>query len=471
MRLKDVVKMNALTLPETTPSEYAFQYIDIGSVDGDGNVTLGDPIQFDDAPSRARRIVKRNDVLISTVRTYLKAIAPVDFETKDVIASTGFAVCTPIRGILSSYLAYAVRSDDVINEICKESSGISYPAINTTMLPAIEIPYCDEQSQRRIVAYLDEKAAAIDARVAVLEKKLAAYRRLKASVINQAVTRGVPGWGAGLGLGERDDRGHRDERDESHEALATHCRAASGAKAPKRRVPDVPVVSGVPCRGRPVNRLLRDSGVDWIGKIPEGWGVAHLKRLTKKIGSGKTPAGGAEVYGAEGVMFLRSQNVYNDGLMLNDVAFITPLIDLEMSSTRVFAGDVLLNITGGSIGRCCVYTRQEHANVNQHVCIIRADAKRAHNAFIKYFWNSLGQVYLRLSQLGGNRESLNFEQIGNVLFPVPPLPEQRAIADYLDAECAKIDKMAELVTREIELYRKLKRSLINEVMTGKRKVA
>ena len=176
MRLKDVVKMNALTLPETTPSEYAFQYIDIGSVDGDGNVTLGDPIQFDDAPSRARRIVKRNDVLISTVRTYLKAIAPVDFETKDVIASTGFAVCTPIRGILSSYLAYAVRSDDVINEICKESSGISYPAINTTMLSAIEIPYCDEQSQRRIVAYLDEKAAAIDARVAVLEKKLAAYR-------------------------------------------------------------------------------------------------------------------------------------------------------------------------------------------------------------------------------------------------------------------------------------------------------
>lgn len=375
-------------------------------------------------------------------------------------------------GLNNRYLFYVVQASPFLDGGCATMCGVGGLKRMSPLFPRTfewEIP--SEKAQKEIVAYLDEKAAAIDARVAVLEKKLAAYRRLKASVINRAVTRGVPGWGAGLGLGERDDRDHRDERDESHETLATHCRAVRGAKAPKRRVPDVPEVSEVPCRGRPVNRTLRDSGVDWIGKIPEGWGVAHLKRLTKKIGSGKTPAGGAEVYGAEGVMFLRSQNVYNDGLMLNDVAFITPLIDLEMSSTRVFAGDVLLNITGGSIGRCCVYTRQEHANVNQHVCIIRADTKRAHNAFIKYFWNSLGQVYLRLSQLGGNRESLNFEQIGNVLFPVPPLPEQRAIADYLDAECAKIDKMAELVTREIELYRKLKRSLINEVMTGKRKVA
>lgn len=411
---------------------------------------------------------KAGDVLFGKLRPYLaKGFLP-DY---DGICSTEFLVMRPHKDMVGRYLLYWLLSPDFIGVIKNRVAGVKMPRTDWATVCQMELEPPTHEQQRRIVAYLDEKAAAIDARVAVLEKKLAAYRRLKTSVINQAVTRGVPGWGAGLGLGERDDRDHRDERDESHETLATHCRAVRGAKAPKRRVPDVPEVSEVPCCGRPVNRPLRDSGVDWIGKIPEGWGVAHLKRLTKKIGSGKTPAGGAEVYGAEGVMFLRSQNVYNDGLMLNDVAFITPLIDLEMSSTRVFAGDVLLNITGGSIGRCCVYTRQEHANVNQHVCIIRADAKRAHNAFIKYFWNSLGQVYLRLSQLGGNRESLNFEQIGNVLFPVPPLPEQRAIADYLDAECAKIDKAAGLVTREIELYRKLKRSLINEVVTGKQKVA
>ena len=131
----------------------------------------------------------------------------------------------------------------------------------------------------------------------------------------------------------------------------------------------------------------------------------------------------------------------------------------------------MLNNTGGSNGRCCVYTRHEHANVNQHVCIIRADANHVHNAYIKYFWNTLGQVYLRMSQLGGNRESLNFEQIGNALFPCPRLAEQIAIADYLDAECAKIDKAAAVAEKQIDAYRRLKRSLVNEVVTGKRKVA
>lgn len=315
-------------------------------------------------------------------------------------------------GLNNRYLFYVVQASPFMDGGCATMCGVGGLKRMSPLFPRTfewEIP--SEESQRKIVAYLDEKTAAIDARVAVLEKKLSAYKRLKTSIINRAVTRGLD---------------------------------------PKAK--------------------LKDSGVEWIGKVPAGWEVTHLKRLTKKIGSGKTPSGGAEIYSTDGVMFLRSQNVYDEGLVLDDVAFISHEIDSGMVSTRVFPGDVLLNITGGSIGRCCVYTRLEHANVNQHVCIIRADANHAHNAYIKYFWNTLGQVYLRLSQLGGNRESLNFEQIGNAPFPCPRVFEQRAIADYLDAECAKIDKMAELVTREIELYKKLKRSLINEVVTGKRPV-
>lgn len=316
-------------------------------------------------------------------------------------------------GLNNRYLFYVVQASPFLDGGCATMCGVGGLKRMSPLFPRTfewEIP--SEKSQGKIVAYLDEKTAAIDSRVAVLERKLAAYRWLKASVINRAVTRGL------------------DQK-----------------------------------------ARLKDSGVDWIGQIPAGWNVAHLKRLTKKIGSGKTPSGGAEIYSTEGVMFLRSQNVYDEGLVLDDVAYITTAIDSEMSSTRVFSGDVLLNITGGSIGRCCVYARQENANVNQHVCIIRADARQVYNAYIKYFWNTLGQVYLRLSQLGGNRESLNFEQIGDAPVPCPSLAEQRAIADYLDAECAKIDKMAELVTREIELYKKLKRSLINEVVTGKWEVA
>lgn len=417
MRLKDVVKMNALTLPETTPSEYAFQYIDIGSVDGDGNVTLGDPIQFDDAPSRARRIVKRNDVLISTVRTYLKAIAPVDFETKDVIASTGFAVCTPIRGILSSYLAYAVRSDDVINEICKESSGISYPAINTTMLSAIEIPYCDEQSQRRIVAYLDEKAAAIDARVAVLEKKLAAYRRLKASVINQAVTRGLD---------------------------------------PKVK--------------------MKDSGVDWIGKIPAGWEARNLTQCCDFFkGLAITKADLTES-GTPVISYGQIHSKLNIGTHLRPelLRHVPEAIAAADPGSRLKVGDIVFADTSEDVegcGNCVLIDAEFPVYAGYHAIVARPD-ESGRSRYLSYLFNApRWRAQIRAKVAGIKVFSITQRIFKGVSLLLPSVADANAIADYLDAECAKIDKMAELVTREIELYRKLKRSLINEVVTGKRKVA
>ncbi len=417
MRLKDVVKMNALTLPETTPSEYAFQYIDIGSVDGDGNVTLGDPIQFDDAPSRARRIVKRNDVLISTVRTYLKAIAPVDFETKDVIASTGFAVCTPIRGILSSYLAYAVRSDDVINEICKESSGISYPAINTTMLSAIEIPYCDEQSQRRIVAYLDEKAAAIDARVAVLEKKLAAYRRLKTSVINQAVTRGLD---------------------------------------PKVK--------------------MKDSGVDWIGKIPAGWEARNLTQCCDFFkGLAITKADLTES-GTPVISYGQIHSKLNIGTHLRPelLRHVPEAIAAADPGSRLKVGDIVFADTSEDVegcGNCVLIDAEFPVYAGYHAIVARPD-ESGRSRYLSYLFNApRWRAQIRAKVAGIKVFSITQRIFKGVSLLLPSVADANAIADYLDAECAKIDKMAELVTREIELYRKLKRSLINEVMTGKRKVA
>jgi type I restriction enzyme, S subunit len=98
----------------------------------------------------------------------------------------------------------------------------------------------------------------------------------------------------------------------------------------------------------------------------------RLKLLTNKVGSGKTPKGSREIYSSEGVVFLRSQNVHEDGLRLDDVVFIDEEIDEEMQQTRVRPGDVLLNITGASIGRTCIVpTPFPRANVNQHVYILR----------------------------------------------------------------------------------------------------
>ena len=147
---------------------------------------------------------------------------------------------------------------------------------------------------------------------------------------------------------------------------------------------------------------MKDSGIPWIGEIPADWSIVKIKAGVHKVGSGKTPSGGATSYADEGVLFLRSQNVYDTGLELSNPAYITPEVDEEMKGTRVFPNDVLLNITGGSIGRCCIFPESlETANVNQHVSIIRVDERVFLPEFMHYYWISpLGSIAISLYQIG-----------------------------------------------------------------------
>jgi len=157
---------------------------------------------------------------------------------------------------------------------------------------------------------------------------------------------------------------------------------------------------------------------------------SKLCDVTRKIGSGKTPRGGQTVYTEEGVIFLRSQNIYPRGLRLDDVAFIPKEIDKEMSSTRVEYEDVLLNITGASIGRCTIYNRRGSANVNQHVCIIRPKTEEIDSWYLQYFLQSAyGQKLITTFSTKGNREGLNFQQLGGFEIPLPNLQEQKKISD------------------------------------------
>lgn len=191
MRLKDVAFVNLRTLDESTQGDYKFRYIDISSVSADNGINLGDEITFQEAPSRARRIVKKDDVLVSTVRTYLRAIANIDWDAKDIIASTGFAVYTPNDKIIPRFLAYSIKSTKAINQICSNSKGVSYPAIQAQILSSIEIPYWDIKRQEAIAAYLDKECEKIGRKIELLERKADAYSRFRRSLINRAVTRGL----------------------------------------------------------------------------------------------------------------------------------------------------------------------------------------------------------------------------------------------------------------------------------------
>ena len=222
-------------------------------------------------------------------------------------------------------------------------------------------------------------------------------------------------------------------------------------------------------KGLDKNVQFKDSGVDWIGEIPVGWEVSPLKFLTTKIGSGKTPLGGAETYLDEGIMLLRSQNIYSEALRLDDVVRISEEVFREMQSTSVNKNDVLLNITGASIGRVGFYDLNEKANVNQHVSIIRTKIDFLSPKYLFYvLQSSVGQNYISTYQFGGNREGLNFQQIGNFRLPVPELTIQNEIGNYLDKKINKVNQIIKIKEQQLTNLSDQRRTLIYEVVTGKR---
>lgn len=223
-------------------------------------------------------------------------------------------------------------------------------------------------------------------------------------------------------------------------------------------------------RGLNSSAKMKKTGFEWIGMIPKHWNVKKIKYLTSKIGSGKTPKGGSDIYVDEGVLFIRSQNVYDGYFDLSSAVFISHEIDCTMSNTRVYRDDVLLNITGGSIGRSCLYESDELANVNQHVCIIRCNSQMRPK-FMQYFWNSsIGKTSIDIYQSGANREGLNFFGIENTVVPTPELYEQDKIISYLDDKCDSIDRVISQKLTIIDTLAEYKHSLIYEVVTGKKEV-
>ncbi|NGQ42704.1 restriction endonuclease subunit S [Staphylococcus aureus] len=193
------------------------------------------------------------------------------------------------------------------------------------------------------------------------------------------------------------------------------------------------------------------------------WEEKKLGNLTTKIGSGKTPKGGSENYTNKGIPFLRSQNIRNGKLNLNDLVYISKDIDDEMKNSRTYYGDVLLNITGASIGRTAINSIVEtHANLNQHVCIIRLKKEYYYNFFGQYLLSRKGKRKIFLAQSGGSREGLNFKEIANLKIFTPTIfEEQQKIGQFF----SKLDQQIELEEQKLELLQQQKKCYIQKIFS------
>jgi type I restriction enzyme S subunit len=188
-KLKYVADCNRHVLSETTSGDRSFKYIDIGAV-GQGSITIpAELTAFADAPSRARRLAKPGDTIVSTVRTYLRAVATVPETDEELIFSTGFAVLHPRPDVSRRFLAYVLQGDAFVDKVVANSVGVSYPAIPASDLMALDLPLPPIDEQRAIADYLDQETTQIDALAAKQEEFIRLLRERRLSQITGVFSR------------------------------------------------------------------------------------------------------------------------------------------------------------------------------------------------------------------------------------------------------------------------------------------
>lgn len=353
------------------------------------------------------------DILLTKDGTIGRAaIVPQNCERFVVLSSLG--ILKPYKILKSEFLYYYLISGINIDQMYSFIHGSALTRLTIDKINNLELvfpPITEEQTT--IATYLDRKTAEIDELIADKKRLLELYEEEKTAIINQAVTKGLD--------------------------------------------PNVP---------------MKDSGVEWLGEVPSHWEVSKIKYMVSKVGSGVTPSGGASVYQLNGIPLLRSQNVHFNGFRLDDVAYISDEIHDRMNNSKVLSGDVLINITGASIGR--TYFVEDwlgEANVNQHVCILRPNQDINTKYLYLILRSNIGQEQIRREQTGSGREGLNFEALKNFIIPSIQTGEQETIVLYIEKACRFIDTKIVKTQKLIELLIEYRTALISEVVTGKIKVA
>ncbi len=402
-RLKSWLRINDVVLPEDTDPNYAFDYVDIGAV-GTGFLT-GDlaRIRFRSAPSRARRVLRSGDTIVSTVRTYLKAVWSPKDPVENLVASTGFAVLTPPDGTAPQFVAYVCQSDYFADRVTSESVGIAYPAIAETSLGALEVSVPPLSEQAAIARYLDRADERIRRGIQAKEKLVELLVEQRRALINEAVT------------------GRVDVR--------------TGQPYPE----------------------YKPSGVEWLGEVPAHWRIARNGQIfiqRNETGFPELPI--LEVSLNTGVSVRNLDNLDRKQMMTLRSGYKRAIAgDIAYNMMRMWQGAVGVTPVDGLVSPAYVVARPlDGTNPRYFSALFRTSAyttavDRSSRGIVK------------------DRNRLYWSDFKQLASPYPPIEEQATIARYLDDSDRRIQRGIQATQRQIDLLKEYRTRLIADVMTGK----
>ena len=419
-RLKYSASINDEVLAETTDPDLELSYVDIGSVHPVNGITSSEAMVFEDAPSRARRIVRDGDTIVSTVRTYLRAIAPIRDPVPNTIVSTGFAVVRP-RSVSPRFMSFALSEPGFIEAIVARSVGVSYPAVNASEIGMLPIPIPETAEQQAIADFLDRETAKIDALVARQRTLIERLKEKRAALVTRTVTRGLPPDAA---------------------------RAAGLDPYPK----------------------FKSSSVEWIGDVPKHWKVKRLKNVATYWMSNVDKISRDN---ERPVRLCNYTDVYYHDHINSDMDLMqsTATPD-EIDRFGLQTGDIVItkdseDWTDIAVPALVTETAPDLV-CGYHLAVIRRMKLILDSHFALHLFQSRSvNQQFQVAATGVTRYGIPKSSIGEARLPVPPLSEQRAIADFVDRETARVDDLIVKTEAAIERLREYRSTIIDAAITGK----
>ena len=405
--LKAVSTHNDDVLEESTAPDTEIAYVDISSVDGVNGIKTTETMLFAAAPSRARRRVKHGDVIVSTVRTYLKAIARIRDPEENLIVSTGFAVIRPRGDLVPDFLGHLVSAGFFVEQVIARSTGVSYPAINASELVAIPVPVPPIPEQTQIAAFLDRETAKIDALVAEQRRLMDLLKEKRQAVISHAVTQGLN--------------------------------------------PDAP---------------MKASGVEWLGDVPGHWAVLPLKRIVSvpiTDGPHETPA-----FIDDGVPFVSAEAVSSGSINFSKVRACISVEDHARYSLKYAPKlhDIYMVKSGATTGITAIVEDRTDFNIWSPLAAIRCNSGSVPYFVLNFMRSRHFSEAVMLNWSFGTQQNIGMGVIENLACTVPPVDEQVMIAGFLKTETVKFDILVTEAQHAIDLLQERRTALISAAVTG-----
>jgi type I restriction enzyme S subunit len=412
--LEKLATVDPESLPVSGNPRFRFKYIDISAA-ADGRLTIpSESMELSEAPSRARRILKSGDVIMSTVRPSLKAFAQCNFESGNYIASTGFAVLRARENADAYFLLCAILSDAVAGQIERFAVGSNYPAINSSDVRRLRLPSFSLRTQQKISGIFTSIDTAIEKTEALIEK----YQQIKAGLMHDLFTRGV------LPNGQ--------------------------LRPPREQAP----------------ALYQETVIGWI---PRDWRISRLEKILRDSGGHlQTGPFGSQLhaheYQSEGVPVVMPQDI-NDGRIETDsIARISEKRAFSLAKHQLRVGDIII-ARRGELSRAAAVSGTEQGWLCGTGCfLLRLGRTDLNHFFFSHVYRyDYIQRQIAGTQVGTTMPSLNNSVMGRVFFPCPTPEEQAEISARLSRSEREINSLK----AHAEKLRRQKLGLMQDLLTGK----